>query len=319
MNRLSKAFVISSLLLVAAVASGYVIKEGGLDTDFSIFVNDGGTPKEAIKVTGSTGAVTLGASGDTVRHTGNGASLDVRVDSGSPAFRLNRNGTQAFWLESAGTDNLTFYNGAGSTQYGSIASGVWSIGVDFARNFVNGSMSLREGAAGSTSTQLHLMTGSSAAPTGSPFIQSSDGANAQYGIAETGTEGGHLIIGARETNARSIFFVTGTPTRAKVGEINESGAWLIGPTGGATHVIQGFVRMDETLGWSFGSQRPGMFFANTNGGAGSTCTANCSSTASTHGFGGGGEVCMHAWTAGNAVSACGTTLVSGKCLCVAID
>lgn len=72
--RLQFIFSMLFIAIISSPASGAerVIINPDQDGDLKLKVNDGGTIKDAIKLTGSTGAVTIGASGETATHVING-------------------------------------------------------------------------------------------------------------------------------------------------------------------------------------------------------------------------------------------------------
>jgi hypothetical protein len=138
---MKKLITILTLLLVSAISYGWTIKESKQDEDFKVIVNDGGVFKEALKVTGSTGAVTLGASGSTdnlvlngtysssvssdssvgwsVRNTSTGTSAEAQFsvvpDGSSLGMRIGvaGSGNTASTLHSASRPFLTTQSGNG--------------------------------------------------------------------------------------------------------------------------------------------------------------------------------------------------------------
>jgi hypothetical protein len=93
------------------------------------------------------------------------------------------------------------------------------------------------------------------------------------------------------------------------GKIDGTGAWTIGPSAStASHNINGGVTL---------SGYAGFFKTATQGGGGSTCTSACAADDGTFGFDPDSGGCLGAWINTGVVSACGTTLVTGVCLCIA--
>ncbi len=69
---MKRLLLLLSLLASPALAGERVIVNPDVDGDIKLKVNDGGVIKDAVKVTGSTGLVTLGATGETGTHSVNG-------------------------------------------------------------------------------------------------------------------------------------------------------------------------------------------------------------------------------------------------------
>jgi Chaperone of endosialidase len=120
----------------------------------------------------------------------------------------------------------------------------WTIGPNAGgvyHNIQGNGVYLRSNSGTGVAAQLALLAGVAEAESNRAFIQSSDGTTDLYSLGING-EGNHLIIGGRSSNARKIFFVNGTPTRARVGQIDETGSWHMGPVSGSTgntHTVTG--------------------------------------------------------------------------------
>lgn len=128
MNRTIRAIGCLAIVASTFALSGYVIKETKQDEDFSIYVNDGGTMKQAIKVTGSTGAVTLGASGETGTQSVNAGTFSVNAPTNTDSiFTLNENGTTKWFLfNESDNDSLNIFGSASAAFV--TAAGGWTIG-----------------------------------------------------------------------------------------------------------------------------------------------------------------------------------------------
>lgn len=152
MKRLHLLLGTLALLAVSARAdvigttSSTVVRANVTDSDLILRVNDGGVAKDAVKITGSTGLVTLGASGDTAGVTANGAvssTVGFRSGLGSSSaaayaitgdldtgmyssqdgvIDLTANGTQTLTVSAgAAYVNGVLYNGAGAALSPSIS------------------------------------------------------------------------------------------------------------------------------------------------------------------------------------------------------
>lgn len=78
-------FVVIAQADTSTTGGGRIIENPTQDGDLKIRINDGGVKKDVISATGSTALVTIGNSGETGRHTVNGAldvSGEINTDSG---------------------------------------------------------------------------------------------------------------------------------------------------------------------------------------------------------------------------------------------
>jgi hypothetical protein len=186
------------------------------------------TATQANDVLGGVGARGYGTTG-----FGTGDRASIRFFAGT-----------SNWTDADQAAGMSFYtNPSGTSEQlaGTVnPNSSWYIGptAGLVTNEIYGSLSVKETSATSV-TNIQLVTGATEASTGSPFVHSTNRTQV-YGITQTNGEGGHLILGPRATNDRSILFVNGNPTRIQVGEVNEVGQWLLGPNTGSnvTHVIQ---------------------------------------------------------------------------------
>lgn len=275
--------------------------------DLKLKVNIGGTATDALTVAGSNGTVVVGpVNNQSLSHviwggklgvgttpasvSGFGSVLHIKGTADS-SLRLD-NGTNSWEIGNNNSQTLQFY--ANSTIAGSVSSGgAWTLGLT---------------SGGATTGLTVKATGSSTA-----VIDRTVSAGALSGIEFQGGGVKNSRFMTSSTNAFSIENSSG----ADVGSATQAGSWTIGISG-QIQILNGLTRFEEAYGWSFGSQRPGMFYTATA--SPSTCTAQCDTDKSSHGFGATGSgTCIAAWTSGNAVSTCGTSLTSGKCLCAAID
>jgi hypothetical protein len=210
---------IIAVLFIAFFSGAWVIKDTANPVD--IYTGSNTTPSISAA---TNGVLTLGPVGSTQTHTVYGQRLDVRADSGSPALRFNRNGTQAFWMESAGIDNLTIYNGAGSTSYGSIISGAWTIGPSgfTGDHTINGSLILAGKVAGGPAA---TMIGVSGSVDDGLKLQRTAGLPTQVGYVSQ--RGGALRFTSREDSNYGGFVFTqwnGT-TEINAGIVDGTGIW----------------------------------------------------------------------------------------------
>lgn len=289
-----------SILLVALVSGAWVIKDTANPVD--IYTGSNTTPT----ISGATsGAVTVGPTNFTGIHRFYGdADFTAMGGGGLEFFRIGEPVTGRLFISASG-DTLVLGT---ETAHG----------LDLRTNNTSVLAATSAGAVtagyltGGASTALSVKgTGSS-----TMVVDRTSSVGALVGIEFQG--GGTKSARILSNSTDNFSFESGAGST--IASATAAGAWTIGPSGfNGIHVVNGLTRFDENLAITFGSQRPGFYFVNTNGGGGSTCTSNCSSGASGRGINAGGEQCMYAWTSGNAISACGTTLVSGKCLCVGID
>jgi Chaperone of endosialidase len=121
----------------------------------------------------------------------------------------------------------------------------WVIGPNAGgvSHFVQGNaLYLRTDSGASTASQLALLGGAAEAGSAYSFIQTSNGTADLYSLGIS-NEGNHLIIGARSSNSRNIYFVNGNPTRIRVGRIDTGGSWYVGPVSPSVntlHFIDGY-------------------------------------------------------------------------------
>jgi hypothetical protein len=115
---------------------------------------------------------------------------------------------------------------------------------------------------------------------------------------------------SQASNGRGkLIFQTGNSSGSlsTVGSVDTSGSWTLGGTGAFTnHNFNAAISFRNLAGF---------FSSATAGGGGSTCTSACASDDSVFGFTSSSGQCLLAWTSAGAVSACGTTLVDGRCMC----
>lgn len=125
------AFLLS-MILAALVSAGAVIKETKQDEDLSLYVNDGGTVKESVRVEGTDGTTNF-------FMTGTGASTDAlsaTVTDGTytgQVFQMNttRGASTAFdFLRGvANSVVVTNVSGEGAAQFGSSTVGVSGVPI----------------------------------------------------------------------------------------------------------------------------------------------------------------------------------------------
>jgi hypothetical protein len=274
---LNKKLLTLALLASSVAALGADIPKGRnrtTDGDISWTVNDGGVVKEVIKVEGTTGAVTLGASGETAEHSINGAVqqnalVPVYAVRDSSGGRTTNEVLGAFVFESSDASN-------GAAEVGRLeayctSSTCGSAGLKFWTNQTaammlagtvdsGGSWTLGPSASvtvSNTNGGIHKVVGNLVSG-----VVTSTNASGEFGISTnlrwgsgpaqssrtdsvTGGAGISFVNSTTDAGGGITFAMnqTGDATSANsnvVGQITHAGVWIIGAPGlNADHQMYG--------------------------------------------------------------------------------